>query len=111
MAARQDPTTTGVIMRDLGPALVPLARNIASTRLPVLRAENPVFVTWAVTEACNLACDHCDMNRPLPDELTRDERMRVARKLAASKAWGVSLIGGEPLLVDGLFEVARVLKD
>lgn len=107
---RNTPTTTGVTLGDLGLALVPLARNIASTRLPVLRAKNPVFLSWAVTEACNLACAHCSMNRPLPDELTREQRVAVARKLAASDAWGVSIIGGEPLLVDGVFELARILK-
>lgn len=107
---RRKPTTTGVALGDLGAAVVPLARNIASMRLPVLRAKNPVFVTWAVTEACNLACAHCSMNRPLPDELDHEKRLAMARKLAQSEAWGVSLIGGEPLLVEGLFEYARILK-
>ena len=112
MTARQRtaPTTTGVTLGDLGRAVVPLARNIASFSLPVLRAKNPVFLSWAVTEACNLACAHCSMNRPLPDELDRAQRLEIARKLAASDAWGVSLIGGEPLLVDGIFELARTLK-
>jgi MoaA/NifB/PqqE/SkfB family radical SAM enzyme len=112
MAARQRlyPTTTGVVLRDLGPSIVPLARNIASFRLPMLRPKNPVFVTWAMTEACNLACAHCSMNRPLPDELDREQRLEMARRLAKSEIWGVSLIGGEPLLVDELFECARILK-
>lgn len=105
------PTTTGVSLGDLGASLVPLARNIAATRLPVLRAAEPVFATWAVTEACNLACAHCDMNRPLPDELTHAQRLEMARRLARSDVWGVSLIGGEPLLVEGLFEYARILKE
>ncbi len=105
------PTTTGVSLGDLGPSLVPLARNIAATRLPVLRAPEPVFATWAVTEACNLACAHCDMNRPLPDELDHAQRIEMARRLARSGVWGVSLIGGEPLLVEGIFEYARILKD
>ena len=104
------PTTTGVSLRDLGASLVPLARGVASIKLPILRAENPVFVTWAVTEACNLACAHCNLNRPLPDELTHEQRLEVAHRLAKSDAWGVSLIGGEPLLVEGLFEYARILK-
>lgn len=105
------PTTTGVSLGDLGPSLIPLARNIAGIRLPVLGASNPVFMTWAVTEACNLACAHCSMNRPLPDELTHTQRIEVARRLARSDAWGVSLIGGEPLLVEGLWEYARILKN
>lgn len=107
---RLQPTTTGVSLTDLGASLVPLARNIAGTSLPVLRARNPVFATWAVTEACNLACAHCSMNRPLPDELDHGQRLEVARRLAASDVWGVSLIGGEPLLVEGIFEYVRILK-
>ncbi len=107
---RLRPTTTGVALGDLGAAVVPLARNLASFHLPVLRARNPVFVSWAVTEACNLGCAHCSMNRPLPNELDAAQRAAVARRLAASDVWGVSLIGGEPLLVDGLFDLARTLK-
>lgn len=109
--ARLYPTTTGVSLGDLGASLVPLARNIAGVRLPMLRAPEPVFATWAVTEACNLACAHCDMNRPLPDELNHTQRLEMARRLARSDVWGVSLIGGEPLIVEGLFEYARILKD
>ncbi len=105
------PTTTGVSLGDLGSSVVPLARNIAATRLPILRPPEPVFATWAVTEACNLACAHCDMNRPLPDELDHAQRTEMARRLAQSGVWGVSLIGGEPLLVEGIFEYARILKD
>lgn len=107
---RATPTTTGVSLGDLGAAVIPLARNLASRHLPVVRARHPVFLSWAVTEACNLACAHCSMNRPLPDELDAAQRREVARRIAASEAWGVSLIGGEPLLVDGVFDLARTLK-
>jgi len=110
-ARRQaQPTTTGVTLRDLASAVVPLARNLSGMHLPVLRASAPAFASWAVTEGCNLKCAHCNMNRPLPDELDHAQRLEVARRLAASDAWGVSLIGGEPLLVKGLFEYARILK-
>jgi MoaA/NifB/PqqE/SkfB family radical SAM enzyme len=102
--------TTGVTLRDLSAAVIPLARNIGSMHLPVLRSASPAFASWAVTEACNLKCAHCSMNRPLPDELTHEQRLEVARKLAKSEVWGVSLIGGEPLLVKGLFEYARIIK-
>jgi MoaA/NifB/PqqE/SkfB family radical SAM enzyme len=108
--ARAQPTTTGVTLRDLASAIVPLARNVASIHLPMLRASSPAFASWAVTEACNLKCAHCSMNRPLPDELDHEQRLEVARRLAASDAWGVSLIGGEPLLVKGIFEYAQILK-
>ena len=104
------PTTSGVSLRDLGAAVVPLARNVASIQVPGLRARSPVFASWTVTLACNLGCAHCSFNRPLPDELPHAERLEVAHRLARSTAWGVSLIGGEPLLVKELFEYARILK-
>lgn len=112
MRARRSaqPTTTGITLRDLATAAVPIARSLAAIHLPVLRPPTPVFVSWAVTEACNLKCAHCAMNRPLPDELDRGQRLEIARRLAASDAWGVSLIGGEPLLVKDVFEYARILK-
>jgi MoaA/NifB/PqqE/SkfB family radical SAM enzyme len=109
-ATRAQPTTTGITLADLASAALPLARNLAALHLPVLRAESPAFASWAVTESCNLKCAHCSMNRPLPDELDHEQRLEVARRLARSEAWGVSLIGGEPLLVKGLFEYARILK-
>lgn len=108
---RVSPTTTGVTLGHLGASVLPLARNVAATHLSVLRPKHPVFLSWAVTEACNLACAHCAMNRPLPDELDATQRRAVARKLAASEVWGVSLIGGEPLLVGDVFDLARTLKD
>ena len=104
------PTTSGVSLRDLGAAVVPLARNVASIQVPGLRAQSPVFASWTVTLACNLGCAHCSFNRPLPDELPHAERLEVAHRLARSTVWGVSLIGGEPLLVKELFEYARILK-
>jgi sulfatase maturation enzyme AslB (radical SAM superfamily) len=110
IARLTQPTTTGVTLRDLATAALPLGRNLAAMHLPMLRAKSPAFASWAVTEGCNLKCAHCSMNRPLPDELTHEQRLDVARKLAASDAWGVSLIGGEPLLVKGLFEYAKILK-
>lgn len=107
---RAQPTTTGVTLLDLGAAFLPLARNLAGKQLPALRPSSPAFASWAVTEGCNLKCAHCSMNRPLADELTHEQRLEVAHQLAKSSAWGVSLIGGEPLLVKGLFEYARIIK-
>src|SRR5256886_7991513 len=60
---------------------------------------------------CDWSSDVCSSDlRPLPDELPHAERLEVAHRLARSTVWGVSLIGGEPLLVKELFEYARILK-
>src|SRR2546430_12013763 len=60
---------------------------------------------------CDWSSDVCSSDlRPLPDELPHAERLEVAHRLARSTVWGVSLIGGEPLLVQELFEYARILK-
>jgi sulfatase maturation enzyme AslB (radical SAM superfamily) len=97
--------------RDLVAAVVPLARNVASMHVPdpcgrIVRRSPP----GRSPDACNLGCAHCALNRPRPDELTHAQRLEVAHRLARSHVWGVSLIGGEPLLVDGLFEYAAIAQ-
>src|SRR5947208_12856840 len=63
------PTTSGVSLRDLGAAVVPLARNVASIQVPGLRAQSTVFASWTVTLACNLVCSYVCFYRSLLDQL------------------------------------------
>lgn len=73
----------------------------------------PSLVSWQLTRACDLACRHCCTDsapgRALPDELSRDEALKLARTLAASHVPKVMLCGGEPTLVPHFFEVAETL--
>ncbi len=63
-------------------------------------APRPVVV-WATTKACNLRCVHCYASAspdPSPDELTRDEGMRLLDDLKAFNCPAVLFSGGEPLM-------------
>jgi MoaA/NifB/PqqE/SkfB family radical SAM enzyme len=101
-----------VLLGDLVRAAPGLLLNLASTAVgdgrP--RGDAPSFLTWALTERCPMTCQHCDMGRPTA-ELSRQERIALAHRLAASDVWGVSLIGGEPSLVSELGDLAAILVD
>jgi MoaA/NifB/PqqE/SkfB family radical SAM enzyme len=73
----------------------------------------PLLVTWQLTRDCDLACLHCCTDsapgKRLPDELTREEALRLADDLVASGVPYVMLAGGEPLVAPHFFEVAERL--
>lgn len=77
------------------------------------RLAAPLLVTWQLTRDCDLACLHCCTDsapgKALPDELSRDEALRVAKDIAASEVPYVMLVGGEPLVVPHFFEIAEAL--
>ena len=65
-------------------------------------SERPVVLIWEVTQACELACDHCraDAGRGRhPDELTTGEGKRLLDEAATEFGAGqvVVLSGGDPL--------------
>lgn len=83
---------------------------------PIYRIDSlsaPLLVTWQLTRDCDLACLHCCTDsapgKRLPDELTREEALRVAEDLVASGVPYVMLAGGEPFVVPHFLEVAEVL--
>jgi MoaA/NifB/PqqE/SkfB family radical SAM enzyme len=73
----------------------------------------PLLVTWQLTRDCDLACLHCCTDsapgKRLPDELSRDEALRLARDIVASAVPYVMLCGGEPLVSAHFFAIAEVL--
>ncbi|MDR3521155.1 MAG: radical SAM protein [Acidocella sp.] len=77
------------------------------------RLRAPLFVSWQMTRACDLACLHCCTDsapgKKLPNELTADEAMRLAADIVANGVPYVMLCGGEPLIVPHFFEVAEFL--
>ena len=71
----------------------------------------PLVLIWEVTQACDLACDHCraDANPDChPDELSTAEGKRLLRH---AREFGegqlVVLSGGDPLKRDDLVELVR----
>src|SRR5690349_2347857 len=79
------------------------------------RLSAPLLVTWQLTRDCDLACLHCCTDsapgKRLPDELTRDEAVRVAEDIARSGVPYVMLAGGEPLVSPHFFDVAEALGE
>jgi len=73
----------------------------------------PVFVSWQLTRDCDLACVHCCTEsapgKPMSDELSRDEALRLADELIAAAVPYVMLCGGEPMVVPHFMEVAERL--
>jgi MoaA/NifB/PqqE/SkfB family radical SAM enzyme len=80
-------------------------------RIEALRA--PLLVAWQLTRDCDLACLHCCTDsapgKRLPDELARDEALRIADEVAAFGVPYVLLCGGEPLVCAHFFDVAERL--
>ncbi|MCQ8904022.1 MAG: radical SAM protein [Methanothrix sp.] len=72
-----------------------------------------LLVAWESTGACNLSCSYCRASaEPVPsaDELSTDEIKGLIREIAPLGAMLI-ISGGEPLLREDVFEVARYAAD
>ena len=70
----------------------------------------PRLVAWELTGACNLRCEHCrgsSTEIPDPDELTTDEAFHLIDEIADFASPILILSGGEPLMRDDVYEIAR----
>lgn len=77
---------------------------------PLLPAPPLRLVAWEVTRSCMLACKHCRASAqsgPYEGELTTDECRRFLDSLAAMGSCIVILTGGEPMLRDDIYDIAR----
>lgn len=99
----------GVAPGDLVRASVSLGRNMAGLVVSPALAAAPTHLTWVLTDRCPMRCGHCELGRP-GDELSHDQRIEVARRIGDSEVWGVSLTGGEPMVVRGVLDYAAILK-
>ena len=75
-------------------------------------AAGPQKVIWDVTYACPLRCVHCysESGRRPSRRLGREGLLRVTDAIIELGPGSVALAGGEPLLVNGIFEVAARLR-
>ncbi|GAJ85632.1 hypothetical protein NBRGN_098_00660 [Nocardia brasiliensis NBRC 14402] len=72
-------------------------------------SQGPVGIIWDITYACPLRCVHCysESGRRPTLHPTRDQLLRMAEAFLSLHPQEVALAGGEPLLVDGVFEIAE----
>ncbi len=84
--------------RTLKPKLAP------SPRLQTIQLE--------ATSACNLTCLHCYQGKqyPVANNLTQEECCKLIKQLAKMQVEGVSISGGEPLLDDKTYQLARLVE-
>lgn len=80
---------------------------IFSENSPYLSA--PKNVTWDLTYACNLNCDHCltASGRAWKNELTTQQALLLIDMLADVKVLSLSLSGGEPFLHPDILTLLR----
>jgi len=74
----------------------------------------PRVVAWEITKQCNLACSHCRASasaEAAPGELSTADGIKLLKSLRAAGSPIVILTGGEPLLREDVFELARAGKN
>ncbi|MFC5750871.1 radical SAM protein [Actinomadura rugatobispora] len=72
-------------------------------------SNGPDDVVWDVTYACPLRCTHCysESGRRPSRQLGHQDMLRVSDAIISLRPKMVSLAGGEPLIVRGIFEIAE----
>jgi len=75
---------------------------------------SPRLVAWEITRNCNLSCIHCRAsatNGPYSGELDTESSFRLLDQITAAADPIVILTGGEPLLRQDIFKIARYGTD
>ena len=69
----------------------------------------PICITWEVTFACNLSCEHClsASGKSKPNELTHEEAKAMIDDLAEMGVFYVNIGGGEPLMRPDFLELVE----
>src|SRR3989338_7539531 len=84
-----------------------------SPRLLQFSNEKRPVIVWNVTRRCNLHCVHCysdSFDHPYNDELTTEEGINLINDLAEFKCPVIIFSGGDPLLREDLFYLAKYAK-
>ena len=78
----------------------------------ITRRIKPSCAVWEITLRCNSNCIHCgsDAGKTRSDELDTEEALKLVKDLHSYGYKGVALMGGEPLVRDDWFEIAKEIK-
>jgi MoaA/NifB/PqqE/SkfB family radical SAM enzyme len=73
----------------------------------------PLVGVWEITRECNLRCVFCYNNsgKKLPNELTHDQKINVAKQIVDAKIYRMCISGGEPILSPSFWDIAKIFKD
>ncbi|MBF0421381.1 MAG: radical SAM protein [Magnetococcales bacterium] len=78
---------------------------------------SPFYILWITTYGCNRKCLHCDWvwsrtsKEDLARELNDSEQLQLVEQMLATDAFGVTISGGEPLMLPKIREILRNLKN
>ncbi len=70
----------------------------------------PKLIAWELTRSCNLNCIHCRAAArfgPYPNELTTEECFKFMDNVASFASPIMIMTGGEPMLRDDIYEIAK----
>ena len=110
------------LLREVSPRLLAKAgylwvfkgmRAVGAYKRRVKRGELfPPFLFLALTNACNLRCHGCWIDTAgKPNRLSSDEVDAIIAAGKRQKAWFYTLLGGEPFLHAGLWEIVERHRD
>ena len=74
----------------------------------------PRLIAWEVTRSCILACKHCRgaaQTTPYSDEFSTAECRLLLDNIASFSKPTMILTGGEPMLREDIYEIARYACD
>lgn len=80
-------------------------------RAILLNKKTPVFLSWAITERCNLQCKYCHAWRNKSPELSTDEVLKIIEGFSLRGTKIIKFTGGEPLLRDDITELLNCAHD
>jgi len=77
------------------------------------RLAGPFLIVWNLTNMCNFRCQHCYQraDRPLPGELTLEEKLNLIEQLDRAGVAAVAISGGEPTIHPHFHRVVKELAD
>ena len=70
-----------------------------------LNRKTPLFVSWILTHRCNYSCAYCHSQGNISEELTTQQALDFASRLAGFGTRGVTFTGGEPLMREDLGKI------
>jgi MoaA/NifB/PqqE/SkfB family radical SAM enzyme len=77
--------------------------------------DSPLFIAWQVSNRCAgrclACCEESGPDKAWPDELSSNEALAVARKIAEARIPYIAFGGGEPLMAPYIWDVFAILSD
>lgn len=71
----------------------------------------PIFITWSITERCNLNCKYCHAWQRESPELPMHQICEIITALSKMGTRMIRFTGGEPLLRDDIAEIINYASD